>query len=498
MTDKISKSFNANILIPLALFAISSAITLGFHGKSYDDAFITYRCAYNFADGNGLVYNIGGNTSATTTPLLTIILGTLGKLSSPYLIPVWGEIISGLSLFALTLLIWLHARREKQQSIAILAIAWLFANPFLETVWGGESILALALGLGAFYLYFERHIISAAVLCFAAFMTRGEGIIPLAVMLTHTLWKEKRIEWKMTVIFLLLLVSWFFTAKFLGTGFLPNTLSVKMAQMQSGVFGPFIKTTLDWYRAYIIGSPTFPGIQPHPILIVLPVMAAAGGFAWLISPSERWGWIMLWPALYVTGYSVLAVPFYSWYAFPIFFAVSLLAGLGHYAAENVLGSQKKMPAWASIGIRWSYRAILLIALTTSAQSVIKHSREPVSPQQKLYTKTGIWLSENSRPDATVGFFEIGFVGYYSGRYMIDPVGLANPDVIPHMQERDFTWAFRNYKPDYIVLSPVRWHDRIGSIQEQEWFKNQYNIVAEIEEKGYFDSPLSIFKKTLSK
>jgi len=482
------------ILVPLILFVLSLAITLGFHGKGYDDAYITYRCAHNFAEGNGLIYNTGGNTSATTTPLLTIILGILGKITSPNWIPAWGGIISGLSLFALTLLIWMHAKREQQQAVAVIAVAWMFANPFLETVWGGESLMALALALGSFYLYFEKRVILAAILCFAAFMTRGEGVIPLIVMITHTLWKEKRIEWKMPVVVALLMVVWFFVARLLGTSFLPNTLTVKMAQMQSGVFGPFVKTTLDWYRAYIIGSPTFSGVQPQPILVVLPVLAGLGAFAWLLKPSERWGWIMLWLVLYVVGYSVLSVPFYAWYAFPIYFAGSLCAGMGHHFVEQSFGKLEPFSIWASNGIKWSYRALLLFALATAVYPIVKYSRAPLPQQQKLYTNAGLWLYNNTKETDTVGFFEIGFLGYYSERYMVDPVGLANSDVVPHMQERDFTWAFRNYKPDYIILSPVRWYDRIGCVQEKEWFKSQYELAASIEEPGYFDSPLSVYKK----
>jgi len=480
--------------VPVALFILSLGLTLGFHGKSYDDAYITYRCARHLAEGHGLSYNVGDAITATTTPLLAILLAGLGRLSSPDWIPAWGGVLSGLALFALTGLIWMHARRENQIRMGLMTVAWLFANPFLATVWGGESLLALAFALGAFYLYFERRKMPAAVLCFAAFLTRGEGLILIGVMVAHTLWKEKRLAWEMIVIFALLMLTWLFVAQRLGTGFLPNTLAVKMAQMQSGAWGPFVKTTIDWYSAYLVGSPTFPGVRPQPILTIFPLMAAVGGLVWLIRPSERWGWILLWLALYAFGYSVLSVPFYAWYAFPIFLAGALLFGIGHHAAEEAWVRLRRIPVRVRQGMRWAYWIILLIALGVGVQSVIQYARAPLSPVQRLYTRAGLWLRANSTPAASVGFFEIGFVGYYSDRRMVDPVGLVNPDVAPHVAQGDFTWALRHYQPDYVVLTPIRWQDRIGRIRLEADFNACYELGATLEEPGYYDAPLAIYKK----
>ncbi|MCX6992410.1 MAG: hypothetical protein NT011_04620 [Kiritimatiellaeota bacterium] len=481
--------------VPMVLFMLSLGLTLGFHGKAYDDAYITYRCARHLTEGHGLSYNIGEAISATTTPLLAILLAGLGRWSSPEWIPAWGGVLSGLSLFALTGLIWMHARRENQVWVGMVAVAWLFTCPFLETVWGGESLLALALSLGAFYLYFEHRHALAAVLCFLAFLTRGEGLIPFGVMVAHKLWKEKRIAWEMIGIFVLMMMAWWFVAPRLGTSFMPKTLAVKMAQMQSGAWGPFVKTTLDWYRAYLIGSPAFPGIRPHPIWAMLPLLAVGGGLAWLVRPSERWGWILLWLALYVAGYSILAVPFYTWYSFPIFLAVALLAGIGHQGVVEGLARLRRIPASLRIGMGWGYGLFLLLAFGVGAQSVIQSMWAPPSPAQRLYTRAGLWLRANSAPAASVGFFEIGFVGYYSDRRMVDPVGLVNPDVVPHVARGDFTWALRHYQPDYIVLTPVRWQDRIGRIRDENDFKAHYELVAALEEPGYFDSPLAIYKKS---
>ena len=74
------------IVIP-ALFV--SAVNLH---VSYDDAFITYRYAYNLASGNGFVYNPGEWYMGITAPLYGLLLGALGWIFGLDAIPLLGPI----------------------------------------------------------------------------------------------------------------------------------------------------------------------------------------------------------------------------------------------------------------------------------------------------------------------------------------------------------------------------------------------------------------------
>jgi hypothetical protein len=94
----------------------------------------------------------------------------------------------------------------------------------------------------------------------------------------------------------------------------------------------------------------------------------------------------------------------------------------------------------------------------------------------------------------VGCFEIGFIGYYSQRRLVDAVGLTHPDVSERVAEGRFKWAYLRYRPDYLVINPVRWYDRIGNIRDAAWFGEAYRQVATIEEPGYHDAPLAIYEK----
>ena len=87
------------------------------------------------------------------------------------------------------------------------------------------------------------------------------------------------------------------------------------------------------------------------------------------------------------------------------------------------------------------------------------------------------------------------MGYYAERTFIDPVGLVNPGVAEQVAHGNFKWAYLHYKPDYLVIHPIRWYDRIGNIREEPWFKEAYREVASIEETDYhLKVPLVIYQK----
>ncbi|HYH46151.1 MAG TPA: hypothetical protein VEG34_10725, partial [Thermoanaerobaculia bacterium] len=73
-------------LLPAGLIALP--IALGFWAFSYDDGFITYRYARNWAEGLGLVYNPGEEVLGTTAPGYALLLGLLPWLTGVS-VPGW-------------------------------------------------------------------------------------------------------------------------------------------------------------------------------------------------------------------------------------------------------------------------------------------------------------------------------------------------------------------------------------------------------------------------
>jgi hypothetical protein len=69
---------------------------------------------------------------------------------------------------------------------------------------------------------------------------------------------------------------------------------------------------------------------------------------------------------------------------------------------------------------------------------------------------GEWLAENTSPGASVGALEIGVLGYYADRPIVDFAGLVQPDVAVQLKdsasyEAAAQWAIERYTPDYLVV-----------------------------------------------
>lgn len=84
---------------------------------------------------------------------------------------------------------------------------------------------------------------------------------------------------------------------------LPQTLTTKRAQGQSGLWPLFIEGTIEWLRGFTVqGSSRFyPGIPAGPAMIRYLVLVVAGVPA-LLRIARFWLFPLSWIALFALGY----------------------------------------------------------------------------------------------------------------------------------------------------------------------------------------------------
>jgi hypothetical protein len=189
--------------------------------------------------------------------------------------------------------------------------------------------------------------------------------------------------------------------------------------------------------------------------------------------------LLSWTALYFIAYSVLGVSRYFWYYAPLVPGYIALIGLGLEAIAHLVktGSLKSLsqalsetqsenapdPPAAQAQrsasrqrIALSLVGVLLVSLTVAQLvDVYKLSITPDS-RAAAYRAVGEWLRDNTPPDSLVSSLEIGIIGYYADRRMVDFAGLLQPEVAQRLHnsptyEDAAIWAATNYSPDYVVL-----------------------------------------------
>ena len=82
-------------------------------------------------------------------------------------------------------------------------------------------------------------------------------------------------------------------------------------------------------------------------------------------------------------------------------------------------------------------------------------RDRIDPRYSIYRAAGEWLNSNTQPGDIVGSLEVGIIGFFADRPMVDFAGLIQPEVAEQFNsettyEDSALWAVSNYKIDYLV------------------------------------------------
>ena len=406
-----------------------------------DDPFITFRYADNLRTGLGFMYNPGERVLSTTTPLYTILLAGVGYLWPD--LPLLSNLISAISLALGGWFLYLLGQRW-ENSLAGLVAAILFPFfPLMIMTFGAETCFYVMLILGAFALHTAEKPCWAMALAALATLTRADGILVAVVLTVDSLLTHRRIPRRPLLVFALLCVPWYlFSWLYFGSPF-PATLAAKQHQGQMAISESFARGFLRLLQGYA----RHPLYWLHGVLILL-------GTGYVFFKVRRWFLFFAWGILYFVSYVLLGVTRYYWYYAPLVPVFLMAVGLGVAAIRHrfpLLADRKQ-----GIGLLVILLSLLLWIQGRGLWWLHYHPDQ----RARIYEAVGLWLAENSPPDATVGTLEVGIIGYYADRRIIDFAGLIQPDVTQQLS-RETTyqdtaiWAIETYHPDYLAINP-RW------------------------------------------
>ncbi len=410
---------------------------------AYDDPFITFRYAENLARGLGFVYNPGERVLSTTTPLFTLILAVLSHIGID--LPQLANLIGVLSLALGGLSLWDLARTWKASAVGWVGLLLYPSFSLLLSTLGSEMPLYLAFCLGAFAFYArERYHLTALFIALAA-LTRADGVLVALILAADYLLRTRRpILWSAILTALVVTLPWFiFAAGYFGSP-IPATLAAKQHQGSMAIsrrFGPGLLTIVGWYAA---------GWQYWGEA----ALALWGGLL-TIRQARGWRLFLLWPALYFLAYSALGVSGYFWYYAPLVPGFLAASGLGIEAL--VIRLTRVSPKWGRGGQVIGLAAVLVLAMGQGRQ--LFRLQEQPDNRFLIYRAVGQWLEVNTSSQASVGALEVGIIGYYARRPMVDFAGLIQPAVAKQLTptttyENAAGWAILNYHPAYLVLNPA--------------------------------------------
>jgi hypothetical protein len=432
----------------IAYFVFTSVgIFFLYQNWAYDDPFITYRYAQNIVNGLGFVYNPGERVLSTTTPLFTLLLAALDPLWNN--LPRLANLIGAMSIALGGLLIFWLANIMNEPLVGWAGLVLYPTSPLLVNSLGSETPLYIALCLACFVFYWRSNYTLTAIFSALAVLIRPDGIlVPILLAADYLLSRRGPIPWKPVGIFCLLALPWIiFSWAYFGSP-IPATLAAKQHQGLMAISQRFGAGFLTLIKAYYQS-------WYYVILAGLTFI----GTIYMMLKSRRWLLFIAWPIIYFLTFVLLGLTRYIWYYAPLLPGFVVLVGLGLVGTDrflhHLIDQTHNPPPWSG-----SFAHIFIMALLVIPGifqiTQLKTNSENGDPRYLIYRAVGDWLRGNSPPNARIGTLEIGIIGYYAERPVVDFAGLIQPEIAAHLDYHTTyadaaNYAVERFHPDYLVL-----------------------------------------------
>lgn len=450
-----------------------------YHKWLLDDVYITLTFAKCIARGQGFIFNHPPPVLGTTSPLLALIIASLSKVLPFASIPQIAVFFSSVCWIGIG---WVFLLFRKSFGIQLWQAA-VIGLCILSSGWvqflGMEAYLFALLLVLSIALLYAGFFISSGVTAGLLFLTRGEGILIVAILIGYSFIREYLAEKKLAVSTgvpalkvcvgcCVPLIVWAVYALYNFGNIFPNTLAAKIAQVQSGIWKPFQHYLInqwifDWGKEFKFGEQFFLNIWWYLVV---------AGFCYAVKQKRKFLILLVWVIFYCGGYILLKIPGYGQYQLPIVFVLQLFFALGIIACVNGIITLKKTKMPAVIA------GIIFIGffIFTSGYQTVRMTYDDTeslySLRPKWYLNLAEWFKKNAHPAESIAYIEIGHLGYFTDNKIIDLAGLITPDIVPHVAKRDFASGFEQHKPDYFIYNAVfGW--ALESVRYTPEFKKHY-------------------------
>ncbi len=458
-----------------ALFALIAVFEVqGTRGLSVDDIGIFYRYAQNLASGHGWTYNIGqSDPGGITSPLYVMLLAGLSKTGLTIPAAATGLWIAGITTASTSL--YGALRRTGHPIAGFTGGLLLVTSPWMVVVRGMESAVFIGLLGAALWLYVGQRYVLCGVALALLVITRPDGeFFAFALAFVH-LYRYHKIPWRTVFSAVTVLAAWgLYAAIFVGQ-IVPDTLQSKIYTSRTEQSGSLFFFTGLWINPKGGGFGTW--------AIALAALGGIGLVVWLFHlrrPDPVLSTLVVGTVLFLVFYGLILnlAPYYIWYYVPLVFTACALAGL---ALEALTGA---LLSWAGRIVR-----VATAVAVAAALSVLGVVSTPPGWQalRAGYIPAAIWVRDHSTPDQTVASSEIGLIGWYSERPMIDYLGLFTPSLATKFFNHDWLYWVERYQPDFYVVPLGGGWPWDQQVLKQPWFGYTFKLV-------YKDAAVEVWKR----
>ncbi len=429
--------------------AVTSHDANGENGFPLDDPWIHLQFARNVHEYGTFSYYHGDQvTSGSTSPLYTLMLAfgmsfTEDEFLLSYILGGIFLVVCAVAMFRLSERLFAHRLVS-----SLAAAALVIAEPRL--VWvslsGMETTLFVALLLLVTLFYVENRPVLLGLCSGLLIWARPEALLMIGVLAADVLyhWKVARGSKsgeltshavKVHVLGRALLIATVLGAAYvafnlaLSGSLFPNTFAAKLTYYAGG--GTDFPSQVLWF----LGGGHMAYIAPFAAVGIIVTLADLAQrkpaplfipLAWSAGMVIAYWWKL--PYLYQ----------YGRYLMPILPFVFLLAIGGLESLLEFVG--RRWEFLKSDGARTAVRSVVVLVLVAATVVSTWERRDYYTISCRYITDrqvaTAHWIQDHLPADAVVGTHDVGALAFYSGRRIVDMVGLISPEMIDRIGRID--------------------------------------------------------------
>jgi arabinofuranosyltransferase len=462
------------VVCALAAMYLASASSCQGLGFPLDDGWIHQTYARNLAQTGRLQYGEGLISTGSTSPLWTSLL-SLGYLLALPPLP-WTYVLGGVSWL---LTGWAAAALTARLYPGQATLApWVGLACLLEwhLAWAALSGMETALSAFLSLLLIERYASGARPLVVGLVggllvLTRPEGILLVGLLGGSVLWvwakapgDRRWVEWRstarallgLTVGLALLLAPYVALNQAISGQPFPNTYYAKQTEYRALLAQPIWRRLWIVLRRPLVGGQVLllPGLVWQ---VATTMVGRPAGSSSARSPASSRLLPLAWCAIYFLVYALrLPVDYqygrYLMPTIPFLLMFGLVGTAGWLQPRSRHAVARILSRAAVVAIVALFVAFLSVGRQAYVQDVCVINGEMVDVAR--------WLGDNTASDSLIAAHDIGAIGYFADRPLLDLAGLVTPEVIPFMrEERQLLDFVLRRGADYVVTFPS-WYPRM--------------------------------------
>lgn len=461
------KPVSDNAVLPLIL-AVAAGYMWIYRYMTMDDTFIFTQFVRNMLNGEGMSFNASEPTYGFTSALWVAMLYLAGLIG--------GDLVSAAKAmsftFALLSIVAFHFLARSTLGTPTYyhaaTAAWAVNPIFVNMAFSGmESTLGTFLLISGFLLHSREWKSAKAVVwtpaVFAlAYLTRPEFLLLLPLWLGDTWFcSDRQIRLKRLLYGILLYAVpvgiWFAIAWASFGTIVPNPVVIKA-----------LRGAVDYDMIYVMKRFILMLGSIHAVDLIIIIGA---GLAVAVGMYKRrkirtranpvWpdAFLGLWVAGVLLSYLLQHVAVSPRYFLIVSPALTLLAFRGLLALRDLdIVAGRRLPG---------YFLVLFVIQSAVATSFIYYPHTVTyNEKDKLLKDVAAWLRQHTPGGTAVASVDIGILGYYSDRRIVDQTGLINPDIIyrksapEYLRDKNVAYVLdRHPEPGYLA----------NSGRDREWF-----------------------------